>query len=55
MDENSDPHGVEKKEGRDFWGGFFFVSLKKDGKDRGKKRGVLSEYHQTPINRIPTN
>lgn len=54
MDENSDPHGVEKKEGRGFWG-VFFVSLKKDCKDRGEKRGVLSEYHQTPINRIPTN
>lgn len=54
MDENSDPHGVEKKRGERFLG-CFFVSLKKDCKDPGEKRGVLSEYHQTPINRIPTN
>lgn len=49
MDGNSDPDGA-KKRGRDFGVGFFcFLFL--NCKARGEKRGVLSEYHQTPINK----
>lgn len=39
MDENSDPHGVEKKEGRDFGGVFCF--LKKTVKIEGRKGGLI--------------
>lgn len=38
MDENSDPHGVEKKRGERFLG-CFFVSLKKTVKIEGRKGG----------------
>lgn len=48
MDENSDPHGV-KKRGERFGGCFCF--LKKIVKIQGRKKEVLSEYHQTPINK----
>lgn len=53
MDENSDPHGAKKKKGgRDFGVVFVVVSLKKKTvKIEGRKEGVLSEYHQTPINK----
>lgn len=47
MDENSDPHGAKKK-GEKFWGGFCCCFLKKK---KLRKEGVLSEYHQTPINK----
>lgn len=48
MDENSDPHGAKKKKGgRDLGMVFVVVSLKK----KLRKEGVLSEYHQTPINK----
>lgn len=51
MDENSDPHGAKKK-GERFWGGFCCCFLKKKTvKIEGRKEGVLSEYHQTPINK----
>lgn len=51
MDGNSDPDRA-KKRGRDF-GVVFFVCLFPflNCKARGEKRGVLSEYHQTPINK----
>lgn len=58
MDGNSDPDGEEKKGGGDFGMVFLFLRKKKNQKTKqnckapGKKRrGVLSEYHQTPINK----
>lgn len=47
MDENSDPHGAKKKGGERFGDGFCCCFLKK----KLRKEGVLSEYHQTPINK----
>lgn len=52
MDENSDPHGAKIKRER-FWVVFCccFLKKKKTIKIEGRKEGVLSEYHQTPINK----
>lgn len=51
MDENSDPHGAKIK--RERFGVVFCCCFlkKKTVKIQGRKEGVLSEYHQTPINK----